>query len=409
MSAVALPLPDVAPSEKRFPAPLRSVLLVTPWFRPDIGGVVEVSHRLLRGLSAAGVATHLVVSKETAGTAIVPDPTYADVWRTYLPCSFFGGRATSRRICGTLLRGVTALRSLYRFFEEQRVDRVVLVYPTDTSWLFLVLRSLLDIRVILSCHGSDLMLYDTYPPQLRWLLRRALAAADRIIVSAPMLAAQARRIARDADLPITVIWNCVDVAHFRPPSGPRTPGSPPTLVHVSNFTPRKRVQDIVAAFAMAKIPSDSRLIMIGAGPELSAAQACATKLGVGHRALFVGSQTDVRPFLQCADLFVMASESETGPISLLEAMACGVPWVSTPCGIPGNLPHGESGLLVPAGSPPAAAKAIAEIINDPARRRRMGMRARERAVSDFSEERYLSQHLKVLSQVRPRNGAHSTS
>ena len=88
----------------------------------------------------------------------------------------------------------------------------------------------------------------------------------------------------------------------------------PTLIHVSSFTPRKRTLDIVTAFSLAKLPSNSRLVMVGVGPDLEAAKALAVTLNVASRVEFVGAPKDIRPFLWQADLLVTASDEESGPL-----------------------------------------------------------------------------------------------
>ena len=124
----------------------------------------------------------------------------------------------------------------------------------------------------------------------------------------------------------------------------------------------------------------------------------AIELGLGQRVEFVGKQADVRPFLWQADLFILASEDEGAPLVLLEAMACGLPWVSTPWGVAATLPPGECGLVVPPRSPSVLAEAMAELVNDPKRCSEMGLRGRRRAETDFTVQRYLDAHLKLINQ-----------
>ena len=91
--------------------------------------------------------------------------------------------------------------------------------------------------------------------------------------------------------------------------------------------------------------------------------------------------TEKAACLTCADLFVLPSYHEGMPISLIEAMAAGLPVVATPVGgIPDLVADGENGLLVPPGQPGELAEALAGLIGDPERRTRMGVRGRQRAL-----------------------------
>jgi len=89
-------------------------------------------------------------------------------------------------------------------------------------------------------------------------------------------------------------------------------------------------------------------------------------------------------------------EAEGAPLVLLEAMACGVPWVSTEWGAAAESPPEECGLVIPCRNPNRAAHAIGELLRDRARTNRMGKRARERAVAGYSERQYVRRYLEVL-------------
>jgi glycosyltransferase involved in cell wall biosynthesis len=233
---------------------------------------------------------------------------------------------------------------------------------------------------------------------LRWLTRRVLLTADAITVCAKHLAEEAQRIA-GRELDIKLITNCVDIQYFLPAPEPAENRDHATLVHISNFNPKKKTTDIVEAFALAQISDSSRLVMVGNGPDYEATRELAKSLGIADRVNFAGAQKDVRPFLKEADLFVLASDDEGAPLVLLEAMASGLPWVSTPWGAAAILPPGECGLVVPANSPKKLAAAITELINDPERRFSMAKRGRQRAESDFSETTYVEEHCRVIREV----------
>jgi glycosyltransferase involved in cell wall biosynthesis len=147
------------------------------------------------------------------------------------------------------------------------------------------------------------------------------------------------------------------------------------------------------------------LIMVGDGVDHVAAMERSRSLGISDRIQFVGMQKDIRPFLWEADAFVLASDDEGAPLVLLEAMACGLPWVSTAWGPAAMLPPGECGLVVPPRSPNLLADAIVELIKDTERRQAMGRRARYRAETDFREETYVERHLNLIRSIGPLSAA----
>jgi len=221
---------------------------------------------------------------------------------------------------------------------------------------------------------------------------------------------KAREICGDRALKVNLIPNCVDCTLFVPPPKDHVRYDPrPTFAHVSNYAPKKRTVDIIEAFSDPRIPGDAQLIMVGDGPDRARAIERAKTLGVFHRIQFVGMQKDVRPFLWEADAFVLASDDEGAPLAILEAMACGLPWVSTAWGAAAILPPGECGFVIPPKNPEKLAAAMAELIKDPGRRRAMGRRSRYRAENDFREGKYVESHLELIRSLQPSPAEKQTS
>lgn len=385
---------------------LGPVLIVTPWYKPVIGGVAEVADRLHRLLAEKGVETHLFVcSHGESRNFLDPFPDSRNVWMAKLPSYIFDTLCVKSALA-TTVRGISALWRLYRFIINRNIRTVILLFPVGYAWPFLVLKQICGFRIIASYHGNDLTKYEGYPALLRWLIRRILLNADAITVCARHLAEKAQQIAVRDTLRIKLIPNGVDTEYFVPPRGKPTPRHRPvTLVHVSNFNPKKRTKDIVEAFAMAQIPAETRLVLVGDGPDLDAARELAQTMGVSGRIDFTGAQKDVRPFLSDADIFVLASDDEGAPLVLLEAMASGLPWISTPWGVAEILPPGECGLVVPAASPENLAAAIEKLVGDPELREHMGERGRYRAENDFSLTAYIKEHCLLINTIQVSSDA----
>ena len=390
---------ETAPESAR---PIGPVLLVSPWYRPAVGGVAEVAERLHRTLAQAGVETHLLIAHEGHGD-LEADAAVPNLWHWAAASSAFD-RLNFKSLLGTLGRGAVACWRLNRFVRSQKIQTIVLIYPIGYAWPFLLLRRMNDVRIIASLHGNDVTKFDTYQAPLRWLIRQVLQSSDAIIACAKHLGGKAQEICSDPTMNIHLIPNCVDSAHFvpAPPSYIRS-DSRPTFVHVSNFASKKRTIDIIEAFGEECIPSDARLIMVGDGRDRIAATDRARSSGISHRVQFVGMQRDIRSFLWEADAFVLASDDEGAPLVLLEAMACGLPWVSTSWGPAAMLPTGECGFVVPPRSPRLLAAAMAELIKDPKRRLAMGRRARYRAQTDYREEIYVERHLQLIRSIQPQS------
>ena len=375
------------------------ILIVTPWYNSSLGGVAKVAESLHKKLTIAGVENYVLVCEELDEChKLAYDSSDKRVAHLNLATYFFN-HVSVRTLAGTLIRGPLVLWYLSRFLRIHKVKTVLLLYPTGSVWPFLFLQSFVGIRLIVSCHGNEITKFEEASLPLRWLIRTLLQRSDAVIACADHLLRKVQYLVPKRRLRAKVIANCVDTSHFVPRHHLGGIGDPPALIHVSNFAPKKRTIDIIEAFASPNLPADTRLIMVGDGRDLRRAIERAKVLGVYDRVDFVGAQKDVRPYLWQARLFVLASDDEGAPLALLEAMASGLPWVSTAWGPAAVLPPGECGLVVPSRAPEELARAMAELLNNPQRSREMGMRARQRAERDFGEAGYVEKHLKLIQEV----------
>ena len=105
-----------------------------------------------------------------------------------------------------------------------------------------------------------------------------------------------------------------------------------------------------------------------------------------------------------SDVLCMASDEESGPLTLLEAMACEVPWIMTPWGIAMTLNTGEYGVVVPNRAPEQMAVAMESMLEDPERLRAMGARCRKKVVEEFGQRKYLERHMNLIRAVQLGKG-----
>jgi glycosyltransferase involved in cell wall biosynthesis len=136
--------------------------------------------------------------------------------------------------------------------------------------------------------------------------------------------------------------------------------------------------------AIAQVP-EAQLVVVGGGPGLEDLVARAGTLGIGERVEFTGWVDNPRDHLTRLDLYVQPSRFEAQGLAIAEAMLAELAVVATDVGgIPDVVIDGETGLLVPPEDPEALARAIAELIDDPARRAEMGRAGRRRAAEKFT-------------------------
>jgi N-acetyl-alpha-D-glucosaminyl L-malate synthase BshA len=122
------------------------------------------------------------------------------------------------------------------------------------------------------------------------------------------------------------------------------------LMHLSNFRPVKRVVDVVKIFAWVERVMPAQLVMIGDGPDRSAAEWLAHDMGIQDKVHFLGKLERVNEILPLADILLMPSELESFGLAALEAMACKVPSIATRVGgVPELIDDGITGLLYEVG------------------------------------------------------------
>jgi glycosyltransferase involved in cell wall biosynthesis len=207
----------------------------------------------------------------------------------------------------------------------------------------------------------------------------------------------------------TVVPNCIPVDDYR-----RLPAAralwrkreglePDAIVFacVGRLEPQKNPLLLLQSFAALNDPR-TRLILCGDG-SLSEPLAAYTKAnGLEGRVRFLGKRNDIPECLAASDVFVLSSNWEGNPLAVMEAMAAGLPVISTAVGgVPELVQSGTHGLLAPAGDCAAFTNAMRVLADDPSTRAAMASAARARATADFALERmahgYMSLYRSALA------------
>jgi N-acetyl-alpha-D-glucosaminyl L-malate synthase BshA len=172
------------------------------------------------------------------------------------------------------------------------------------------------------------------------------------------------------------------------------------LVHLSNFRPVKRIQDVVEVFARVAREVPARLMLIGDGPDRSVAEYLAREHHIQDRIHFIGKQDNVNELLPLADLMLMPSEMESFGLAALEAMACGVPTIATDVGgVPELIDDGRNGLLFGVGDVGSMAAAAIALLRDEPRLRRMSEAGRKTAQDHFCASRVIPLYEEYYDRV----------
>jgi L-malate glycosyltransferase len=198
--------------------------------------------------------------------------------------------------------------------------------------------------------------------------------------------------------PIRVIHNFVNCDLYRP--APDRERTIPTLLHVSNFRPVKRVLDCIRILNEVRKVIPAHLLMAGDGPDRAPAEMLAHELGLADSVEFLGKQDHIERLIPQANVLVLPSEMESFGLVALEAMACGVPPVATRTGgVPELITDGIDGFLEPVGDIQAQAARVISLLTDQALYRRMSEAARHTAETRYCTDIVIPQYEEHYREV----------
>jgi N-acetyl-alpha-D-glucosaminyl L-malate synthase BshA len=172
------------------------------------------------------------------------------------------------------------------------------------------------------------------------------------------------------------------------------------LMHLSNFRPVKRILDAIKIFAQVAREVPAQLVLVGDGPDRSAAEWLAHDLGIHSRIHFLGKQEHVNELLPLADLMLMPSELESFGLAALEAMACKVPSIATRVGgVPELIDDGVTGLLYPVGAIDEMAAGAIGLLKDRDKLQAMRQAGRKTAQERFCSSLVVPHYVRYYESV----------
>ena len=243
-----------------------------------------------------------------------------------------------------------------------------------------------DLKVVLTLHGTDITLVGNNA-SFKPVTRMTIESADAVTVVSQFLKEETIR-QFDIQRELNIVYNFIDPERHEQEPCPCIPqcteSSRKTIMHISNFRPVKRIRDVIKTFANISEAIDSRLILVGDGPDALVAREMGQELGLLDRIKFVGIVDRVAPLLARADLFLLPSSTESFGLVALEAMASGVPVVASNVGgIPEVIDHGRTGFLASVGDVDAMSTYAIDLLQNEAQHAQFSAEAQEQARQRF--------------------------
>lgn len=358
-------------------------LLVAHTFPPVLGGSASVYEALARQADGAiAVLTSRLDAesgREWAGWRALDAAAPYPVYRLGLvrpPLATAAAHNALIRHATWAARAAWLAMTVARLVRRHGADAVCVCDDETVGWLVAHVRHALRRRVLIYCHGDDLMEED---PAARHVRRRRFNAADRVVAASAFAAARLTSAYGVSADRIVILPNGVDLDRFRPRPAPPALRARLGLdgrrivLAPARLVPRKGIDRLIAAMpaVRARFPA-ATLLVVGDGPQRAALEAMANAAGGPAAVRFAGAvpAAEMPGLYALAELVALPNRAEPGqsdglPMVVLEANACGRPVVGGRAGgTPEAIVHGRNGLLVDGRDPAAIAAALIRILAD---------------------------------------------
>ena len=330
---------------------------------PTFGGSGVVATELGLGLADKGHDVHFITYKRPVRlTSFHANVYFHEVTSMEYPLFEYAPYETS--LAGKLV-DVIRFEKLDILHVHYAIPHAAVAYMTKQ-----ILKAQgINIPVVTTLHGTDITLVGadaSFAPVVAF----SINASDGVTAVSEQLRKETQEtfnIQRD----IRVIYNFIDFSRFRKTNKDHfrkaiAPEGEKILVHISNFRKVKRVQDVINVFAQVAPRIQSKLLLIGDGPERSYMEELCRSYNLCGEIRFLGKQEAVEEILAIADLFILPSENESFGLAALEAMACEVPVISSNAGgIPEVNLDGITGYMCDVGDVNGMAARCIELLSDP--------------------------------------------
>lgn len=261
------------------------------------------------------------------------------------------------------------------------------------------------LKVVTTLHGTDITVLGE-DPSLRDIICFGIRHSDAVTAVSEDLARQTQALfCQDIEKKIDCIYNFVDTRVYYPRDvsdlrKKYIDQDEKLLLHISNFRPVKRPMDVIQIFRKVCESLPARLLMVGEGPELSRVIDQVKKWGMEDKVIFLGKQDEVSRLISLADLVLLPSAKESFGLVILEAMACGVPAITSDAGgIPEVVEHGKTGFLSPVGAVDEMAGHAIRLLQDQKLYESFAKAGLERAKTVFNGMRIVEQYEEVYRRI----------
>jgi len=286
---------------------------------------------------------------------------------------------------------------------------IINTHLSQASVIGIIVGRLVKIPCIIETrHYSDYM-YKYGNKMKQWLDKETVNMADHVIVVSNAGKEVLKNMEGVKEEKITVIYNGTSIDKFRPYNIKQRRQIRENLKieekiilsYTGRLRPEKGHQYLLEAiFEIKDQYTNIVLLLIGDGVLRSDLEALTRQLNIENKVRFLGDRKDIPELLSATDIYVHPSVVEGFGISIIEAMAAGLPVIATNVGgIPEIITNGENGILVPPENPQALAEAISDLIEHPDKRKALAENGKQRVVTNFTDEIMVKKYMEVYRNI----------
>lgn len=371
---------------------------------PTFGGSGVVATELGLGLADRGHDVHFITYKRPVRlTSFHANVYFHEVTSMEYPLFEYAPYETS--LAGKLV-DVIRFEKLDILHVHYAIPHAAVAFMTKQ-----ILKSMgINIPIVTTLHGTDITLVGA-DASFASVVEFSINESDGVTAVSEQLRKEtinAFNIKRD----IRIIYNFIDFNRFRKTNKDHfrkaiAPEGEKILVHISNFRKVKRVQDVINVFAQVAPKINSKLLLIGDGPERNYMEELCRSYKLCGEIRFLGKQEAVEELLAIADLFILPSENESFGLAALEAMSCEVPVISSNAGgLPEVNIDGLTGYMCAVGDVDGMAARCIELLSDPKKLSAFGKNAYKQAKRfDITEilPEYENYYQEIINRVLSQN------
>lgn len=294
------------------------------------------------------------------------------------------------------------LPRLMNLFRSRKIDAIVTVGAGDKMFWGRLAAKLAGVPVVMSALHST-----GWPDSIGRLNRLLTPLTDAFIGVAD---AHAEHLAANEGFPrerVHTIYNGIDTNVFAPNDNNtlraelHIPADAPVVGILAALRPEKNHELFLnGARKITDAYPDAHFVLIGDGERRATLEALTAELGLAKQTHFLGSRSDVAEILPSIDLVALTSHNEASPVSILEALSCGVPVVSARVGsVPETVIPGQTGELFTAGDLDGYVSAALSLLADPAKRKEYGQQGRQHVIKHCSLDAMVHGYETLLERI----------